>query len=250
MACEAWQDQLAAYLDGELSPSEAGSVGGHLRQCAGCAADAMDRVRLQRAVAVAGRRYAPSAEFRAKIMASVSTKQRAGRAWLWQLVLVPAALVILLSVGMSLYVGRVTSERARVYGELADLHVATLASSTPVDVISTDRHTVKPWFEGKLPFTFNLPELQGTDFTLRGGRVTYLGQAPGAQLIYRIRKHELSVFIFQDRGGDASISASKPLPEFSFNVEGWAKNGLRYFVVGDVGAEDIEALSKILRDAQ
>jgi anti-sigma factor RsiW len=108
---------------------------------------------------------------------------------------------------------------------------------------------VKPWFEGKLPFTFNLPELQGTDFTLVGGRVTYVAQMPGAQLIYRIRKHELSVFIFQDRGGNTAGLSSGPISEFSFNAEGWRKNGLRYFVVGDVSAADIESLSKLLRDA-
>ena len=62
--------------------------------------------------------------------------------------------------------------------ELVDLHVATLASSNPIDVVSSDRHTVKPWFEGKIPFTFNLPELQNSPFTLVGGRVSYLNQSP------------------------------------------------------------------------
>ena len=62
------------------------------------------------------------------------------------------------------------SAREQALAELVDLHVATLASANPVDVISTDRHTVKPWFQGKLPFTFNLPELQNSSFKLVGGR--------------------------------------------------------------------------------
>ena len=78
--------------------------------------------------------------------------------------------------------------------------MATLASANPVDVISTDRHTVKPWFEGKIPFTFNLPELEGSPFALVGGRVSYLNQSPGAELIFRVRQHQISVFIFQERG--------------------------------------------------
>jgi anti-sigma factor RsiW len=127
--------------------------------------------------------------------------------------------------------------------------VAALASTNPVDVVSTDRHTVKPWFEGKIPFTFNLPELQNSDFTLVGGRVTYLGQASGAELIYRIRKHEISVFIFQDRAGDLASVPSSPIQAFSFHMESWVKNGLRYFVVGDVGNDDLESLSKLLREA-
>jgi anti-sigma factor RsiW len=88
--------------------------------------------------------------------------------------------------------------------------VATIASANPVDVVSTDRHTVKPWFAGKIPFTFNLPDLQGSAFTLVGGRVSYLRQSPGAELIFKIRQHQVSVFIFQEKdlgggecGGDA-----------------------------------------------
>jgi anti-sigma factor RsiW len=119
-----------------------------------------------------------------------------------------------------------------------------------VDVLSTDRHTVKPWFQGKIPFTFNLPELQGSEFTLLGGRVTYLAQTPGAHLIYQFRKHQISVFIFQDRGEETASLPSGPMHTLSFTVESWAQNGLRYFVVGDAGAADIQALSQLLRDAR
>jgi anti-sigma factor RsiW len=136
-----------------------------------------------------------------------------------------------------------------VYSELADLHVATLASASPVDVVSTDRHTVKPWFQGKIPFSFNLPELQGSEFTLVGGRITYFAQTPGAHLIYQIRKHEVSVFIFQDRGGETASPPSGPVHALSFNLENWTQGGLRYFVVGDVSADDIQALSKLLKAA-
>jgi len=249
MACESWRDKLDAYVDGELSPSEASALATHIRQCASCAADALERVQMKRAVAVAGKRFEPSAEFREKIRRSVATGPRRSGSGLWKIVVVPAALVLILSVAVNWYVDREKARRQQVYSELADLHVATLASASPVDVVSTDRHTVKPWFEGKIPFTFNLPELQNTDFTLVGGRVTYLGQAPGAQLIYRIRKHEISAFIFQDRAGETASVPSSPVRAFSFNVESWTKNGLRYFVIGDVSGGDIEALSKLLRDA-
>ncbi len=125
-----------------------------------------------------------------------------------------------------------------------------MASANPVDVISTDRHTVKPWFQGKIPFTFTLPELQGSEFTLLGGRVTYLGQMPGAHLIYSVRKHQISVFMFQDRdikggfGDDAGARTRR-----SFAVETWAQDGLRYFVMGDANAADIQALASRLKAA-
>ena len=162
---------------------------------------------------------------------------------------VSAALVLILMLGINLYLGHERARRQRVYSELADLHVVALASSNPVDVVSSDRHTVKPWFQGKIPFSFNLPELGGSDFTLVGGRVTYLSQSPGAQLIYQIRKHEISVFIFQDRGGEIATLPSGLGRALSFTTETWTQNGLRYFVVGDVGGDDIQSLSKLLRGA-
>ncbi len=249
MACDLWTAKLDAYVDGELSSLDAASLVQHLRQCAGCSADALERVQMKRAVAVAGKRYQPSAQLREKIQQSIVKRGRHEGSWVWKIVALPATLVLVLSLAVSLYVDHEKTLRQRVYSELTDLHVATLASASPVDVISTDRHTVKPWFQGKIPFSFNLPELQGTDFTLVGGRVTYLAQSPGAHLIYRFRQHEISVFIYQDRGDATAALASAPVSMLSFTVESWTKNGLRYFVVGDVGAQDIEGLSKLLRDA-
>ncbi len=249
MACDSWREKLDAYVDGELPSSEASAFAAHIRQCTSCAADALERVLMKRTIAAAGKNYQPRAEFREEIRRSVVTTRVRGGFWLWKLVVAPAVLALVLSLAVGFYIDREKARRQRVYGELADLHVATLASAAPVDVVSTDRHTVKPWFEGRIPFTFNLPELQGTDFILVGGKVTYLGQSPGAQLIYQLRKHEISVFIFQDRAGETASPPSTSVQAFSFHVESWTRNGLRYFVVGDVGAEDIQALSKLMRDA-
>jgi len=249
MACEFWKGKLDLYVDGELSPPEAQELSAHMRTCASCATEALERVRLKRSVAIAGKRYEPSAQFRAKIQKGFSVQPKRQGAWYWRIIVVPAALVLILSVAVGFYADREKARRQRVYSELADLHVSTLASATPVDVISEDRHAVKPWFEGKIPFSFNLPELKGTDFTLVGGRIVYLAQNPGAHLIYRIRKHEVSVFIFQDRGNEPSILPYGPVSANSFNVESWTKRGLRYFVVGDVNNDDIAKLSNLFRDA-
>jgi anti-sigma factor RsiW len=251
MACDAWREKLDAYLDGELPSADAAALSAHMRSCASCSADALDRVLLKRSVAAAGRRYEPSSELRAKIanISGATVKAHRQSSWGWKILLVPALLVILLSVGVDWYVSRVNARRVRVYGELADLHVATLASANPVDVISTDKHTVKPWFEGKIPFTFNLPDLNGTDYALVGGRVTYLAQTPGAELIYRLRKHEVSVFIFPDRDDELGRGSSEPHHAFSFTIDNWTQNGLHYFVVGDVSPEDVRALTKLFRDA-
>jgi anti-sigma factor RsiW len=180
---------------------------------------------------------------RAKIQRQLVQKQSVQwQQWLWA----PVFAVLLIGVGLYLY--HATNSRNQLYGELADLHIATLASTNPVDVISTDRHTVKPWFQGKIPFSFNLPELNNSDFTLIGGRIAYLGQSPGAQLIYQIRKHEISVFIFQDKNlpGQTRTASGKQL---SFSTESWNEEGLSYFVIGDTNADDINRLAELLRSA-
>ncbi len=254
MSCEQWRGQLDAYVDGELDATGARALRDHLRACPACTADALERVQMKRAVQVAGKRYAASAELRSRIAKSLPPKPRRHFSY-WKLVAMPALALLILVVAATFYMGRENSRRQRVYSELADLHVAALASASPLDVVSTDRHTVKPWFQGKIPFAFNLPELQGSEFTLLGGRVTYFAQTPGAHLIYQIRKHEISVFIFQERALADRGEATASLPSgaahaLSFNEESWTQDGLRYFVVGDVGAGDIQALSKLLQDAR
>jgi len=141
------------------------------------------------------------------------------------------------------------SSRNHVFSEIADLHVETLASSSPVDVVSTDRHTVKPWFQGRIPFAFNLPEIQNTGFTLLGGRMTYLDQAPGAHLIYDVRKHHISVLVFQERLLPAYLGENSVSPKNQpFTLETWNRGGLRYFAIGDASPSDIDGLVKLFKE--
>jgi anti-sigma factor RsiW len=249
MACEQWQSQLDAYLDGELPAETIRSLDAHLRSCPSCSADALARLQLKRSVKLAGTRFRPAADFRDKIRKKIAARPRRGWSVGWTFA--TAALALLLIAGTAtIYMGRQNLRRQHVYSELADLHVATLGSSNPVDVVSSDRHTVKPWFQGKVPFTFNLPELQNTEFTLLGGRVTYLDQIAGAHLIYQIRKHEVSVFIFPKDSANRSLDDDSNVKRRqTFNVETWTQNELRYIVFGDAGPEDIQKLSALLRSA-
>jgi anti-sigma factor RsiW len=253
MVCESWKAKLDTYLDGEVPEKEMRTFDAHVRTCPSCSADALTRVQMKRAIQVAGKRFTPSAEFRKRMQQSIAPKRQRSFRLGWMLA--AAAAVILVAGSLSsAYLGirsaRDLAYRDHVYSEIADLHVATLASSSPVDVISTDRHTVKPWFQGKIPFAFNLPELQNSEFSLLGGRMTYLDQTPGAHLIYDVRKHHISVFVFQERSlklpaslGENSLSPKK-LP---FNMETWSQGGLRYFVIGDASTADINNLAKLFK---
>lgn len=248
MACEQWQSQLDGYLDGELAVEPMRTLDAHVRTCPACAADALARVQLKRSIKLAGARFKPSPEFRSKIQKQIASKPR--RSWTFGWTLATAALALLLVAGaITTYIGRENLRQHQIYSELADLHVATLGSANPVDVVSSDRHTVKPWFQGKIPFTFNLPELQNTEFTLLGGRVAYLGQTPGAHLIYQVRKHQISVFIFPEGASTSLGSSSNVQRKQTFSVETWIQDGLRFIVFGDTSPGDIQNLSNLLKSA-
>ena len=146
--------------------------------------------------------------------------------------------------------GKDSAEQAALVTQVLDQHVATLADNMPPQVVSTDRHTVKPWFQGKVPFAFNLPELAGTQFKLLGGKVIYFNNASGAQLLFTSGKHQLSVFLFQDQPG---LMPAAPIAGSSrahgFNIETWSQNGLRYAVISDTNPADLHVLSELLKAA-
>ena len=245
MTCQDWAEKLDAYLDGELPAEEERAVREHLRGCVECAAESLDRLQMKRAVQTAGLRFKPDPAFRARIAQTVAAPTR--RTWQWLPMLATVA-AMLIAGGLLVSYDREQTRGRQLASELVDMHVATLASANPVDVISTDRHTVKPWFAGRIPFTFSLPELEGSPFVLVGGRVSYLRQAPGAELIFRVRQHQISVFIFQERavedaGGDLNAH------NLSFGVRTWSKGGLRYFVIGDAGAADLDKLTELMKAA-
>jgi anti-sigma factor RsiW len=247
MVCESWKAKLDTYLDGEVPEEEMRAFDAHVRSCPSCSADALARVQMKRAIRAAGKRYTPSAEFRNRMQQKIAPKpQRSfGLGWTFA----AAAAIIVVGTLTSAYLGS-RSGKDQIFSEIADLHVATLASSSPVDVISTDQHTVKPWFQGKIPFAFNLPELQNTDFSLLGGRMTYLEQTPGAHLIYDVRKHHISVFVFQERSLPARLDKDPVSPkQLPFNMETWTQGGLRYFVIGDASAANIDSLAKLFKAA-
>jgi anti-sigma factor RsiW len=249
MTCDMWRTKLEPYVDSELPEDELVNLESHLRACPYCAADALGRLQMKRITQAAGARYSPTPQFRLRIEQSIKPKRKSLWALGWLPKVAVAAAVLALVIGSAgLWVRRAQHEQA--FTELADLHVATLASANPIDVVSTDQHTVKPWFAGKLPFTFNLPELKGSPFKLVGGRVAYFEHSPGAQLLFDVRKHQLSVFIFQDHPGTIPFNAGTTTArKLAFNMETWAEGGLRYFIISDAGPADVHDLSQLLRGA-
>jgi anti-sigma factor RsiW len=230
-----------------MAADRAAELGQHIAKCPGCAAEIAALVHLKRQLRTARTQFTPSAEFRRRIQRQIAAPAR--RTWLFRLVPAAAlalALVLAITSGWNWY-----SRGADSYAEFADLHVNALASTNTVDVVSSNRHTVKPWFQGKIPFSFNVPELAGTDFNLLGGRMVYFHQNPGAQLIVAARQHKISVLIFQENEASArSFPVSTDvLRRSSFSMETWRSQQLRFVLISDADAGSVERLARAFRDA-
>lgn len=245
MPCD--REILAAYLDGEVQGEQGTAVEQHLRTCTDCAAEVATTLSIRRGMKMAKTRFAPSAHFRNRINAQVTPKRRN-----FTLIgFVPLAVAALALFAAALVWSHHNTLQGDAFREVADLHISDLASVNPYDVVSSDRHTVKPWFQGHIPFAFNLPEFTGTEFTLLGGRLVYLHQQPTAQVVVGMRQHKLSVLIVQDSG---AMATAFPLStgvetQNSFNVETWSSHGLRFFVIGDVEKTEVQSLAQALRNA-
>jgi anti-sigma factor RsiW len=243
MHCDQDSNALAAYLDGELQPDQAAAVHGHIAQCAACAAEVAELVRLKRSLRPATARFAPSADFRRKMQQKIAKPaRRPWRIWLAP-ALIAATAMLLIVVGWAAH-----TRRANTLQEVADLHINALASVNPLDVVSSDRHTVKPWFQGRIPFSFNVPEFGGSEFTLLGGRMVYLHQRPGAQLFVGMKQHKISVLIFQESALDGAFTGGVENLN-SFGVETWQSHALRFFVIGDTDPAEVHKLAATLKQA-
>jgi anti-sigma factor RsiW len=248
MTCDLWRDKLDAYADDSCSGEELANIEDHLRACTACAAEALARIQVKRAIrAAASARFSPSPEFRLRLEKSIHKSRKPLWLSLWTQSLAASVLALLL-IAASVVSWTRHAAREAAMAELLDQYLATMASANPVDVISTDRHTVKPWFQGKLPFTFMLPELNNSPYKLLGGKVVFFKHSPGAQLLYELRNHRLSVFIVQDQSGEfplqSGIAAFSPK---GFSVETWSRSGLRFAVIGDSNPADVHALGDLLR---
>ena len=247
MDCEFWQDKVDAFVDDEMPSAQVRDFESHLRECPACSAETVARQRLKIETRAAGQRFMPSAALQERIREKIGSRKPARWQWWPTAVGVAAALVLAVLAGQAWNRAQMRNELAV---QLVDQHVATLAAVNPVDVVSTDSHTVKPWFAGKVPFSVDLPNLENTPYSLIGGKFVYFQQAPAAQLLFGIRKHKISVFIFRDHGNTSSLGEeSAPVRRNGFVTQTWSEDGLRYFAISDVNGEDVRKLCEMLKAA-
>lgn len=247
-------EQISAFIDYELSLDESQALQQHLDVCHACSLRVLSAMQLKGAIALAGRRFALQPDALVRLAASVQARQqqpvqKSPR----RLFAMPAVAWSALAASLVLMVGLIVSQQRRENGtltaELLDQHLATLSSAASPQVISTDRHTVKPWFQGKLPFSFNLPETTAlpADTMLKGADFTYLRGEPAALLLFTIHKHQVSIFMTQ-RGGQ--ILTPPSATRSGFSIRSATTQDLRLVAVSDVNPADLDLLLSTLAQAQ
>jgi anti-sigma factor RsiW len=252
------QANLNALADGELSGDQLSVVNDHLAACPACTSAALAQTLLKTSIARAGKRYPVPVglEERLKRLAKSETAEKPRASGIPAMAGWATAAAILLVIFSGLILVQQGRRRAEVaaleyqaqVSEVSDLHIANLAAGLGPQVISSDRHTVKPWFQGKLPFSFNLPEKLPGDTKLDGANLTYLHNQPVAQLLYTIGRHHVSVFLTQRKNGESI--GDRQSEHSGFKVTSAAVGDLDIVAVSDVDPVRLAELVTIIKNVQ
>jgi anti-sigma factor RsiW len=252
---------LNALADGELSGEQLANANEHLAGCPHCTTSALSQSLLKSATARAGQRYSPSPHLLERLSHQTArlaprppgSHSRMGPGFAQRLAAfgwIAAAAMLLVSVSLVLLQRK--TQQATIASALAtevfDQHVATLAASLPPQVLSSENHTVKPWFQGKIPFSFNLPEGLPSDTTLDGANLAYLNDRPVAQLLYRIGKHRVSVFV--TARADKTSPAAIPAEHAGFHVMSFGTDALEVIAISDVNPARLADLVRLFEQSQ
>jgi anti-sigma factor RsiW len=232
-----------AYVDGELDPANALAVE---RQIAADPALAAERAHTETLRRVLREKLPPRPlppHLRPRIEAAVGL-HRAGLRPSWQALAVSIALALMVASASTWFVMRPAPDD-RIIEAVLDGHVRALMAAQPIDVASSDRHTVKPWFNGRIPQSPRVVDLTQNGFPLVGGRIDVIASAPVPTLVYRHRQHLISL---------SAVSAASLLPVGTmrreirgYNLIGWSEDGITYWAVSDLGADELDAFARATR---
>jgi anti-sigma factor RsiW len=221
MSCEHMERDLDAYLDGELDIASANAVRDHLGSCAGCRRFMSERETLSRLVRAAPYYEAPQ-RLRARVAAATG-RPNFGRRALTSVAV--AAVLLLVSLGGVVGQWRSSTTPSDAFADaVVDSHVRSLMASHLFDVQSTDEHTVKPWFLGKIDFAPPVVDLTSIGYPLIGGRLDYLGGEAVAALVYQRRQHTINVFVSYQRDDARAPRLVRSIR--GFHVHQWVREGM------------------------
>jgi anti-sigma factor RsiW len=251
MDCDRVRALLDAYVDDELDLATSLEVERHIDECAGCAERLQNRRTLKQALQADALYFRAPDTLRQRVLLTPAPTPRRTR-WtdrLRQNVWISMAAALILGVLLStalfqtpLLRGNPSSDLAQ---EVVDSHIRSLMANHLSDVISTDQHTVKPWFDGKLDFSPTVINLQDQGFPLIGGRLDYLDDRPVTALVYQRQKHIINLFIWPEANPSAADSA--PITIQGYHVISWLNNGTIYWAVSDLEVTQLQMFVQLIQ---
>jgi mycothiol system anti-sigma-R factor len=249
MNCDRASAVLHAYFDNELDALGAAEFERHLDECPECARE-LDALKSLRSSMDRAQLYEKApASFRKKVIADLRPARPvsivpARTPWKWPAI--AAAFLLLAYTGwQAVSVHRDNNSGALLAAEVVDAHLRSLQPGHLTDVISTDQHTVKPWFDGKVDFSPPVRDFADQGFPLQGGRLDIVDGRTVAALVYGRRKHLVSVFIWPASEQDASPRGGS---QQGYHWLEWRKGSMEFSAVSDVAPADLEQLQRLLAE--
>jgi anti-sigma factor RsiW len=255
MTCQESMRLLPGYFDSELDLVHTLEIEDHLRTCAACTSTLEADRALRTTIARSNLRFSAPPNVvrnvRAAVVNSFPQEKSASKSWSWNWGVAATAAALIFCVFLMLKLlpaSAPNNSTVSVAQEAIADHIRALMPGHLSDVESTDQHTVKPWFDGKLDFAPPVENFTAQGFPLIGGRLDYLDHHPAAALVYQRRKHFISVFLLP--ATDEPDHAESQTTERGYNVISWTRGAMNYWLVSDLNPVELEELAKLLQGEQ
>jgi anti-sigma factor RsiW len=243
VTCHEIRRLLHAYVDNELGPAESAALKDHCASCAGCSRRLAERESLGRLLRRLPYHAAPD-----RLRSAISTER--GRPKVGpRLLALAAAAIMAVSLGGATAVWMVRARQAVDATSLiaegaVGSHVRALMADHLFDVRSTDQHTVKPWFLGRLDFSPPVEDLAALGFPLVGGRLDYVAGRPAAALIYQRRQHTINLFVWPE---SSSTIVGDIRSARGFQLRHWSRGGMSFWAVSDLNDSELDGFARALQ---
>ncbi len=260
MTCEDARRLIHGYADRELDIRTSLEVEQHLKECASCARERESLALLQSTLKQNAPYYQASAALRKLVRSSTRAAVWAEQgprwwlpffaaAWRWPVAAAAAAVLVAIVLRGAILGPSIPGPPSitDVLGrEVVASHVRSLMANHLTDILSSNQHTVKPWFDGKLDFAPSVQDLSAQGFPLVGGRLDFLDGRPVAALVYRYRLHIINLFTWPAERTAGTV------PQFGawqgYNTIHWTKSGMEYWAVSDVAPSRLERFGQLVRE--
>jgi len=238
MTCEQTLVLVHALADGELDAGHAQQVEAHIARCAGCAAEFAAAQELKQTLQAHDLRFAAPSSLRSRIDHAIpNLRSAANRRSVLKGFALGSAVSAMAASGIGFVLLREATE-SRVLGEALSAHLRSLQADHLTDVLSSNQHTVKPWFSGRIDLAPPVVDLAGQGFMLIGGRLDYIDGRPVAALVYRRRAHVINLFVGQGLGAAPAAPTSQTVQ--GYNALRWNEGGLDLLAVSDINREELQ----------